>query len=1302
MVCSKYLQSFSQKVMKNLAFLQAASPNSKSSGTCILPDVSPISGLNHQYFSFSKILILVVVFLCLSTAFLPLCTATAPATPTPAEPVNLADLLQKILSSNHQIRAAASQSLNTIAPEVKIPVLTKALSDPNWKIQAVAAYNLGQIGSNARSAIPALTAALDSPNPDVRFTVAKALGQIGSEVAVPPLAGALEDKDENVRMAAAIALDKMGPDAQAALPVLQKSLRDGNWFVRSHAAAAFVRLAANSKSIFPLLLKRLAKSTPDDRQIDDSRGEDQIPTVVAIEALAEMGPEIVPDLLKSLKNRDDMYYESSALALISLGSKTGNDKVVELLIQTLDDADDSEFSKHLGLCLGWIGSKAAIPSLVTKKDLQALGLIGFKIILEQKYVDYFSPKERLIYKKVIPTLAFQLKNEDWQVRATAIAAMALVSKDLAGEMGIIPYLQSSLGDQDRRVRRVVLAALVNLADLSSMVTSELEFSEALISVIKDDDTRNQRSAIALLKEIRSAASVQNNLAKLLQDNNPALRLAAATVIEPSEDNFPVMLRYFEDENQDIRLAAALNLLDSGQRSQMARTLLVQTVQQRFDVLSTILQILAGQDEDIRGSALETLGLYGEVALPALNKAMQDNNSMVRRSAVKALGKIGNAAEPTLIKALHDQDPQVRLVAVSTLEGIGTSTVFSALTETLQDKDPQVCYAASMALGKKLIKLLDQKDLPVSRVAVSTLRSISNSVPEALPALIAALHNDRNLAAASNAIREIHDTIKMAYKSADPEVRQAAGEALVNIGNATKSALINLLGDKDPQVRYKAAYSLGAIRIPTAVAALIATLHDKDPEVRQAAGEALEQIGKPGESALIKMLGEKDLQARLMAVSTLREMGTAAAVPALIETLHDSNPEVRDAVWETLPIVLDRTNKLDTFKPALFKTLHDQNPEVRAGGAAVLAQVLVRLGRNSSNGKAKSTAGITKALIQALPDLIISLKTGDTLARFQVMFALRELGSAARPAIPNLRNILADENWLLRYWAALTLIKINPREVAIAPVLEEIFRDPVRGELLHVDWGIDMDREDLDALGKIGSVQALSAIINTLQLSDKELRYGWYWGEARVGPIPAVQTLIKVGSKAVPSLMNALKNENVRFLASFTLGQLGPQVITYLMPVIQGKAEKENYLRPIFQDKDVDLRRSAVYALGQICLKNHAAKNACLQKLTTIMNYQNEHPDVRWMAAAFLMKLGKLDGSYFTSRNMPKPVEKVCPVPAIGNQGAHFDIYTARCLYSIIEGGAGSFEIVQLVRELLIKQSSAGSTTPPTQPAATGR
>ena len=66
---------------------------------------------------------------------------------------------------------------------------------------------------------------------------------------------------------------------------------------------------------------------------------------------------------------------------------------------------------------------------------------------------------------------------------------------------------------------------------------------------------------------------------------------------------------------------------------------------------------------------------------------------------------------------------------------------------------------------------------------------------------------------------------------------------------------------------------------------------------------------------------------------------------------------------------------------------------------------------------------------------------------------------------------------------------------------------------------------------------------------------------------------------------------------------------------------EPALKEILEDKDADLRRSAVFALGQIGRKNPANKKAIIKKLDTVMNDKSETVDVRWMAATVLMKMG---------------------------------------------------------------------------------
>src|SRR5262245_54292184 len=80
--------------------------------------------------------------------------------------------------------------------------LVKALKeDKQYFVRARAAKTLGQLGSNAQSAVPALRAALKDKEEHVRESAAVALSKIGADAkdALPDLKAALKDKDSNVR-----------------------------------------------------------------------------------------------------------------------------------------------------------------------------------------------------------------------------------------------------------------------------------------------------------------------------------------------------------------------------------------------------------------------------------------------------------------------------------------------------------------------------------------------------------------------------------------------------------------------------------------------------------------------------------------------------------------------------------------------------------------------------------------------------------------------------------------------------------------------------------------------------------------------------------------------------------------------------------------------------------------------------------------------------------------------------------------------------------------------------------------------
>jgi HEAT repeat protein len=142
---------------------------------------------------------------------------------------------------------------------------------------------------------------------------------------------------------------------------------------------------------------------------------------------------------------------------------------------------------------------------------------------------------------------------------------------------------------------------------------------------------------------------------------------------------------------------------------------------------------------------------------------------------------------------------------------------------------------------------------------------------------------------------------------DAAQRREAAESLGKIGLTGLPALVKLLHDGDHNVMAAAnlaVIDMGSMALPE----LKELVHDRDKNVQANALKALMTIlmnmRQKGVTELIELLKDSDPIVRANAAKTLAAMGMDAnvAVPDLKELLHDGNPGVQRAAYQSLQII----------------------------------------------------------------------------------------------------------------------------------------------------------------------------------------------------------------------------------------------------------------------------------------------------------------------------------------------------------------------------------------------------------------
>lgn len=372
-----------------------------------------------------------------------------------------------------------------------------------------------------------------------------------------------------------------------------------------------------------------------------------------------------------------------------------------------------------------------------------------------------------------------------------------------------------------------------------------------------DRSISSNDAVISRDEPKTPSEIETSVETLLSALDPTGRQVSEAV--------PILLTVLRDSNIDdtLRARSATMLARIGEPARTAVPTLVEILEQSQEVTASV------PDQDGEGLskrestsywAMKSLGLFGNVAA----------------DAVPAVAQILRSPETP---------PQLRVLAADTLGQIRTSSAIGVLTAELMKPRRGSNYetivlrktiidglalAGPIAVGAipALARVAEDENADVRRKACEALGSLGPRAEGAMDLLLERLILDD-----------------------DAAVKDAAANALAQVGQPAVATLVDLLERGGPELQWRAAKALGQVgaAAPPTVDSLKQAFRSQSPEVRIEAVDAVWKMSRDSRtvgSVLVKCLSDDDRLIRRRAAGILVELEplpreTSAALQKLI-------------------------------------------------------------------------------------------------------------------------------------------------------------------------------------------------------------------------------------------------------------------------------------------------------------------------------------------------------------------------------------------------------------------------------------
>lgn len=343
----------------------------------------------------------------------------------------------------------------------------------------------------------------------------------------------------------------------------------------------------------------------------------------------------------------------------------------------------------------------------------------------------------------------------------------------------------------------------------------------------------------------------------------------------------------------------------------------------------------------------------------------------------------------------------------------------------------------------------------------------------------------------------------------------------------------------------------------------ALLKDKSARVRAHAALALGSIGpkaKDSVTALAELLKDKDSTVRRTALWALRAIrpGSKVMIPLCVKLLEDADPAIRARILNVIAEIGVEA------VPVLVKGLEDEK-------FAFWALLILR--------------DIGPAAKDAIPAVAEKLKDKRPEIRREAVLTLGAFGEAAAPAVPQIAALLGDSHATAAATFVLGELRQIPKE-AEATVRANAKSDD---QLLSTTslWALARSHPEDKELRR----ETTEKLVSRLKDKNRFVRVAAARALAALPPAPEITTPIwekalkdadeatmrhamdamaALGAPGVPRLIEILKHEDLRFDVVCALGRIGPAA-----------AAATGQLAALVEDNSSRVSHEAIIALGNI-------------------------------------------------------------------------------------------------------------------------